>query len=316
MGGHECIARARLIQTISTRRSPATLSRALGQRHLPAMHRTAAAVVLALALAGCEDSVTGPAPPPDGPTTVLLLKRTVAYFAHLPTERQAGEYFYDAERRLERFEFSRLIGSQWWMTIRQEYLHQPDGRPAGYDNYQRLDDGSWWHNRVVRYGYQGSADPVEVRIEEVAERTGEVVESVWELQHDAYGRLTEIRKGTETETLTYDANGDVVRTRTGGDTRFNVLIQTLTYGDAWNPFAAFPPVHGALGLILAPGVRSLHVSTGFTSGVEGEAPAATGTATVTVNEYGYPTRWEVTFWNVADPNNTTTAITEFEYYEP
>lgn len=279
------------------------------------MHRTLAAVAFALILAGCEDSLTGPAPPPDGPTTVLLLKRTVAYFAHLPDERQAADYFYDEERRLERFERSLLIEGQWWTTTRQDYFHQPDGRPAGYENRQRLDDGSWWFNRVIQYGYHGSVDPVEVRIEEVEERTGQIMVSIWGLAHDQYGRLVEIRKGAETETLTYDGSSNVIRIRTD-DTRFDVMIQTLTYGDAWNPFAAFPPVHGALGLILAPGIRSLHLSTGFTTGVEGEPPAARGTGTVTVNEHGYPTRWVVTFWNVADPDDALTAITEFEYYDP
>lgn len=280
------------------------------------MHRIAAAVVLALVLAGCEDSLTGPTPPPEGPATVLLLKRTVAYFSHRPEERQAADYFYDEERRLERFELSLLFEGEWWTTTRQDYFHQPDGRPLGYENRQRLDDGSWWFNRVVQYAYQADGpDPVEARIEEVEERTGQVMVSVWGLVHDEYGRLIEIRKGSETETLTYDANGDVARIRTD-HTRFDVMVQTLTYGDAWNPFAAFPPVHGALGLILAPGIRSLHLSTGFANGVEGEPPAARGTATVAVNEYGYPTRWVVTFWNVADPDNRMTAITEFEYYDP
>lgn len=272
----------------------------------------AAALGFICTLIACDAEPTGPVPP-EQPAVELLLKRTVSYFADQPELYQVGEYSYDEDGRLERFDHISTSTGEPHNTIRKNYLYaEADGRPEGHNSFVRLDDDSWRLSRTVRYGYHGSPVPVEVRLEDVDEGTGQVVVEVWGLGYDELGQLNEIRRGPVTETFTYDRNGDITRVHTD-DLRFGVFIETLTYSGAWNPLAGFPPLHGASSSILLPGTYSLHLSCGFETRVEGQGTTARATATVETNAHGYPTRWEITFWNTAHPAEKMTAVTEYEY---
>lgn len=276
--------------------------------------RRVAASAVAVILVACDSDPAGPSRPA-GPDTDLLLKRTVSYFADIPANWQAGDYFYDSHGRLERFEHTSTYTGTPRTTIRKEYIYQVDGRPLGHDSSVNL-DGEWYFNRAVRYSYQGnSPHPVEVQLTDTDESTGEVVTEAWGLGYDQHGRLVEIRKGPVTETLTYDSRGDVIRAIRRDDTHAVTFEQSLTYTGAWNPFARLPVSHGAFSGIVFPGEHSLHLASRFETGVQGQPPATKGAATVVMNAHGYPTRWEITFWNTNDPDNTSTVVTEFEYHD-
>ena len=270
---------------------------------------------LALSLAACDGDPAGPGPAPVGPDTELRLERTVSYFADRPNEWQAGEYFYDVQGRLERFDYISTYTGVPVTTIRKQYLYRDDGRPLGHDSFVFLEE-EWHLSRTIRYGYEGSSSlPVEIELADYDEYTGQLITEVWEIEYDQYGQVDEIRKGSsEVVTLTYDSKGDAIRVRTARES--GVFLERLTYTDAWNPYARLPLLHGAFSAILLPGDLSLHLAATVETGLEGQPPATRATATVATNSYGYPTRWELTFWSTNDPTNQSTAITEYEYYEP
>lgn len=279
----------------------------------PSIWRRVAASAVVI-LAACDGDPSGPLPSPVGPDTVLHVKRTVSYFSDMPAQWQAGEYFYDSQGRLERFQHISTYTGTPRPTIRKEYLYEEDGRPLGHNSSVNL-DGEWYFNRAVRYSYQGNSPlPVEVQLTDTDEGTGEVVTEVRGLGYDQHGQLVEILGGSVTETLEYDSRGDVIRMIRRDDTHSIVLEQVLTYTSAWNPFAALPPLHGAFSGIVFPGEHSLHLSSTFESRVQGQPPATKGTATVVTNTHGFPSRWEITFWNTSDPDDRSTVITEYEYY--
>ena len=272
------------------------------------------ASALLLSLAACDDPA-GPDPAPVGPDTELRLERTVSYFADRPDLWQAGEYFYDAQGRLERFDYISTYTGEPVVTIRKQYLYRDDGRALGHDSFVYLDE-AWHLSRTIRYEYEdGTPLPVEIELADIDEATGAVFTEVWQLDYDRHGQINEIRRGSsETVTLTYDSRGDAIRVRTVRDS--GVFLERLTYTDAWNPYAALPPVHGAFSAILLPGDLSLHLAATVETGLEGQPPATEATATVETNSHGYPTRWELTFWSTNDPTNTSTAITEYTYHAP
>lgn len=272
----------------------------------PSERLSAAVVPLLLVLAGCGDDPTGPVQDP----LPLLIHRTTAWFASEPQVRQRGEFFYDSEGRITRYEFSLNRTGEWRTTIKKDFLHRDDGRMLGWDNHIRLLDGSWWLNRIVRYGYDEARGlPVEVYVEEVHERTGEVTVDTIGIVYNARNQVVEERVGTQILRYTYDENGDVTEIRSG------ILVATLSYSKALNPFADLPPrLHGEVERgIFAPGAFSRHLSNAWENAVEGQPPAAKATAIIETNAQGYPVRREYTVWNTSDPDVKTVMVTEYEY---
>lgn len=272
--------------------------------------------LLLLLAAACGDP-TGPGvfPPPDGPPTPLLVHRTIGWISLDPEFRQVGEFEYE-EGRLVGHRFGALLeDGSIDATLRTDFLYRADGTPRGNNMYVRDHIGEWRAVRVVRYAYDPERGvPIEARIEEVDEVSGRLVTSIAGIGYDAWDRIVEIREGPRIRTFTYDAAGDITTIRSD-DIRFGVQVATLTYGDAWNPFADFLPFHGTHAGIAAPEWFSLHLSVGYENAVEGEPPASTGTAVVETNEYGYPTRREYEFRNTAH-QEVTTIVTEYQYLEP
>lgn len=274
------------------------------------------ATVLLAGVTACSDATgpDGPFPPPEGPPTRLLIKRTIGYFASEPEARQAGEFTYGAQDRLIAYRFGELVNGEIQATIRKDFVYRDDGLRWGNDTYIRQADGTWRLTRVIRFAYDVERGlPVEIHWEAVDE-AGDVTVATYGIGYDEFGRVTEIRAGTEINTYNYDRNGDVVIAR-HDDIRFGVQVATLEYGAAWNPFADFLPYHGTHTGIFAPDYTSLHLSERYENAVDGEAPAAMATAVTVTNEYGYPVRREYTTWNTTDPDVRTTAVTEYEYVE-
>ncbi|HUG38909.1 MAG TPA: hypothetical protein VMM12_00405 [Longimicrobiales bacterium] len=271
-------------------------------------------VLAALAFAAACGDATGPAvfPPPDGPPTPLRIARVVSSLSAVEGQ-QAAEFTWEGDR-LVAYRFDALLGDAIDATIRKEFLYHPDGRPFGHDSYRRQEDGSWRQDGAVRYSYGATPGlPIEAHRETLREDGSILVSSVG-FGYDEYGRIVEIRDGPETTTFRYDRNGDIAAIR-GDDIRFGVQVKTLDYGEAWNPFAAFPPLAGTDRGIFAPEAASLHLATRWENAVEGEAPAAVGTAVIVTNELGYPTRREWQLRNTSDPDVITTVVAEYEYNE-
>jgi YD repeat-containing protein len=258
---------------------------------------------------GCGENPTGP----PGQTTAVLIQRTTSWFAGAPENRQVGEFVYDSEGYLRRYEFSHNLTGSWRTTIKKEVLYRDDRLTRGHDLYLRGSDGVWWLSRVVRYVYPPDATkPTEVRLEAIEERTGNVIFGTVEIGYDAQGRIAEERTDEQVIRYVYDGRGNATEIR---NTYHDVGTQlsTLTFSDARNPFADFPPRLDVHRGIWAPDAYSAHLSKTWANAVEGEAPAAQATATVDTNANGYPRRREYTVWNTADPDNRSVLITEYKY---
>lgn len=278
-------------------------------------------VIIALTLSGaamaaCSDSVTGPGMPPEGPANPRLIKRTISYLTSAPNEMQAGEFFYDDQGRLERYEFG-VYGGEWNPTIRKEFQYREDGLPQQVDTFVRT-DSVWHYTGAVRYGYHNDRGLVnELRVEQVESRTGRVLVRTVGVGYNEYDQIVEIRDGVDNIHYTYDDAGNVVEVY-DDDIRFPAnRTRVLTYGDAWSPFHYFPLYHGTHEGILSPepSPLSLHLSDSFKNVVDGEdSPASQGSAVIEVAGDGYPTRREYTFFNTADPDLQDTAVTIYEYY--
>lgn len=271
-------------------------------------------LVLIGSFAACDDP-TGPDtfPPPEGPANPLRVSRVVSSLTPVPGQ-QSAEFTWEGER-LVGYRFDPLLGDEIDATIRKEFLYHADGRRMGHDTYVRQDDGSWRLTGTVRYAYGARPGlPIEAQRESVDE-DGDIVVSIVGFGYDEHGRLTEVRDGPETDTFRYDRAGDVAQVRSD-DIRFGVQVQEIEYGDAWNPFADFPPLAGVDRGIFAPDRTSLHLATGWENAVEGEPPAAVADAVIERNEHDYPVRREWQLRNTTDPDVVTTIVAEYEYVDP
>jgi hypothetical protein len=273
----------------------------------------AAVVGLMLFPVACGDGPTEPRPQP-APAEVQLVVRTVAWHSWEPDVKQAGQFEYDDGRLIgHRFGFVQEDGSIA-ETMRQEFLYDGNGSPLGNNGYVRGDDGEWHLVRITRYSLDERGLPTEVRIEEIDE-TGRIVGRVVGIGYDASDRMVEVRQGPEIRTFSFDPAGNITRVRSD-DIRFGVQIRTMSYGNAWNPFADFPPFHNTHVGIIAPEEHGARLSIGYENAVEGQSPAAVGVARIETNEHGYPTFREYDMRNPAFPDERMTVFTEYHYEGP
>lgn len=273
--------------------------------------------------AGCDgDGPTEPQPLPHSPA-LEIATTTERFASDSEGHYQLGEFFYDGEGRLLRWEFSatgHIFGPPQPLSISQYVEYTYDGnRLSGARQYStRLSPGDTVLFAHVDYEYDGAGFLARTTTETL-DATGTTVVTQTITYEYQGGRLVETTAGDQVTRFFYDDAGNVHERRaylessTGG--LEHVTSTVYEYGSGENPFYGLPRRSGVVLIDRPPLGPNLATSSRTIDPATGEV-GSFSEHTYVLDAFERPIEHRHVVTNPGDPPISTVIESEYTYRTP